>query len=150
MEGKLAGVVGDNAAGIDNESLHLGALPLLPPPGDVVANRVLLGDVRLTPTDGAPVPGERQIIGEPWPSATGSPTVTAARADWMKARRVFFMRVSRVLFKPTTADENRPAIVPLAKGNCEEIRKIWKARREGTPPPMIRKEFRASLEAMKH
>src|SRR5262245_50435449 len=30
---------------------------------------------------------------------------------------------------------------------CEKIRNLWETRREGTPPPMIRKELRALLEA---
>src|SRR5262245_43158931 len=35
---------------------------------------------------------------------------------------------------------------PLPWG-CEKIRNLWETRREGTPPPMIRKELRALLEA---
>ncbi len=54
----LAGVVGDNAAGIDDHGLNLCALPVLAPPGDVVAHRVLFGDVGLAPSIGAPIPGQ--------------------------------------------------------------------------------------------
>ena len=46
----------------------------------------------------------------------------------------------------TPEDENALDSLFL-KGSCEKIQNIWKARREGTPPPMIRKEFRAPLEA---
>src|SRR5262245_13401458 len=36
---------------------------------------------------------------------------------------------------------------PRGTGGCEKIRNLWETRREGTPPPMIRKELRALLEA---
>src|SRR4029450_1391525 len=57
MERKLAGVVGDDAAGVDDDRLHLRALTVTPPPVDVVADRILFGDVGLTPEIRAAVPG---------------------------------------------------------------------------------------------
>ena len=54
----LAGIVGDDAAGVDDDALHLGLLPVAAPPGDVVADRVALGDVGLSPAVAAAVPGE--------------------------------------------------------------------------------------------
>ena len=59
-----------------------------------------------------------------------------------------------MLFLIFTASSTLAAVknfeVPPAEGSCEKIRDIWKTRREGTPPPMIRTEFLAPLEAMKH
>src|SRR5262245_27782622 len=37
--------------------------------------------------------------------------------------------------------------VPRYPWGCEKIRNLWETRRVGTPPPMIRKELRALLEA---
>ena len=36
MQGKLAGVVGDDAACIDDDALYRGPFPVIAPPGDVV------------------------------------------------------------------------------------------------------------------
>src|ERR1039458_1604998 len=58
MQRKLAGIIGNNAAGIDDDALNLRALPVLPPPGDVVSLRVNLRDVRLPPAQGAAIPRE--------------------------------------------------------------------------------------------
>src|ERR1039458_1343181 len=58
MQRKLAGIIGNNAAGIDDDALNLRALPVLPPPGDVVSLRVNLCDVRLSPAQGAAIPRE--------------------------------------------------------------------------------------------
>ena len=59
VQRELARVVGDDAAGIDDDALDLRPLPVLPPPGDVVAGRVDLGDVRLRPAVRAPIPRDR-------------------------------------------------------------------------------------------
>jgi hypothetical protein len=50
------GVVGDDAAGVDDNALHACAPPMLAPPSRVVAGRVDLGEVGLRPTVRAPVP----------------------------------------------------------------------------------------------
>ena len=59
LQRELAGIVGDDAAGIDDDALHLRPFPVLPPPGDVVARRVDLGDVRLPPAVRPPIPRDR-------------------------------------------------------------------------------------------
>ena len=59
MQRKLAGIIGNNAAGIDDDALNLRAFPVLPPPGDVVSLRVNLRDVRLSPAQGAAIPREQ-------------------------------------------------------------------------------------------
>ena len=56
VQRELARVVGDDAAGVDDDALNFGALPVVAPPGDVVLVRILLGDVGLSPAVGAPVP----------------------------------------------------------------------------------------------
>ena len=55
----LARVVGDDAAGVDDNGLDLRALPLGAPPGDVIADRILFRDVGLAPQVGAAIPGRR-------------------------------------------------------------------------------------------
>ena len=57
LQGELAGVVGNDAARIDDDALDLGTLPEGAPPRDVVAGRVYFGDVGLAPARGAAVPG---------------------------------------------------------------------------------------------
>ena len=56
LQREPAWVVGDDAPGVDDQGLDLGALPVTAPPGDVVALGVLFGDVRLAPEIRAPVP----------------------------------------------------------------------------------------------
>ena len=51
-----ARIVRHDAAGVDDDALGVGSLPVLAPPGDVVARGVNLRDVRLAPAEGAPVP----------------------------------------------------------------------------------------------
>ena len=67
VQRELARVVGDDAAGVDDNGLDLRALPLRAPPGDVVADWILLRDVGLAPEVGAAIPGasapERALIG---------------------------------------------------------------------------------------
>ena len=58
--GILARVVGDDAAGVDDHGLDLRALPLRAPPGDVVADGILLRDVGLAPEVGAAIPRQRR------------------------------------------------------------------------------------------
>ena len=52
----LAGVVGDDAAGVDDDALNSGPLPIVAPERDVVPLRVALSDVSLPPTQGSPEP----------------------------------------------------------------------------------------------
>ena len=59
MQRKLAGIISDDAAGIDDDALGLRALPALPPPGEVVPLRVNFRDVRLSPAQRAAIPRER-------------------------------------------------------------------------------------------
>src|SRR5664280_2797265 len=59
VQWKFAGITGVNAARIDKHALDSRASPMLAPPGDVVALRIDLCDVRLSPTQGAFVPGQR-------------------------------------------------------------------------------------------
>src|SRR6185436_2605374 len=54
-----ARVVGDDAAGVDDDGLDLGPLPVGAPPADVVADGIFLGDVGLAPAVGTAVPGNR-------------------------------------------------------------------------------------------
>ncbi len=61
VEGEFGGVVGDDSAGVDDDALRAGALPVLPPPGDVVGGAVGFGDVGLSPAEGALMPGELGI-----------------------------------------------------------------------------------------
>jgi hypothetical protein len=62
VQRKPARIVGDDAAGVDDDRLHRRALPLPAPPRDVVADRIFLGDVRLSPAEGAAIPGERRCV----------------------------------------------------------------------------------------
>ena len=61
MERELARVVGDDAAGIDDDALDARALPIVAPPGDVVVVGIALGDVGLAPAADAAVPGEARL-----------------------------------------------------------------------------------------
>ena len=56
VQRELAGVVGHDPAGVDDHALDPRALPVLPPPGDVVSGRVALGDVGLSPAEHAAIP----------------------------------------------------------------------------------------------
>jgi hypothetical protein len=64
--------------------LHLRPLPVAAPPVDVVAHRILLGDVGLAPQIGAPVPRQRRagtLCGRGRPdTSAGVPATTAAPA----------------------------------------------------------------------
>ena len=59
VERELGGIVSEYSAGVDDDGLNLGALPVLPPPGDVVVGAVGFGDVGLPEAIGALVPGNR-------------------------------------------------------------------------------------------
>ena len=59
MQGEFAGVIGDDPACIDDDALHRGPFPVIPPPRNVVLDRILFGNVSLPPTKGAQVPGGR-------------------------------------------------------------------------------------------
>lgn len=59
MQRKLAGIISDDAAGIDDDALGLRALPALPPPGEVISLRVNFRDVRLSPAQRAAIPRKR-------------------------------------------------------------------------------------------
>lgn len=56
VQRELAWVVRHDSAGIDDDRLHLRPFPIPAPPLNVVANRILFGDVRLTPQVGASIP----------------------------------------------------------------------------------------------
>ena len=56
LQRELAGIVGHDAAGVDDDAFHRGALPIVAPPGDVVLHGVDLGDVGLSPAIRAQVP----------------------------------------------------------------------------------------------
>src|ERR1019366_8621203 len=58
MQRELARIIRNDAAGIEDDALNLRALPVLPPPGDVILLRVNLRDVRLSPAQGAAIPRE--------------------------------------------------------------------------------------------
>jgi len=62
VQRELARVVGDDAAGVDDDGLDLGPLPVGAPPADVVADGIFLGDVGLAPAVGAAVPGNRRHL----------------------------------------------------------------------------------------
>ena len=64
MERHFGRVVGDDAAGVDDDPLRVGALPLLAPPADVVARGVELGDVGLHPPQRAAIPGLRGVAAD--------------------------------------------------------------------------------------
>ncbi len=59
VQWKLAGVVGDNTARIENDPLHPRFSPVAPPPRDVVARGIDLGDVGLPPAQSSTIPGDR-------------------------------------------------------------------------------------------
>ncbi len=63
VERVLAGVIGDDSAGVENHSLHAGAFPVPAPPVNVVSGRVDLGDVGLAPAERATVPGLGIVAG---------------------------------------------------------------------------------------
>src|SRR5262249_49273728 len=56
MKWNLAWVIGDNAASVYNYALYRCAFPELPPPRNVVADRIALGDIGLSPPDCAAIP----------------------------------------------------------------------------------------------
>ena len=62
MKRHLAGVIGDNTTRVDNYSLGLRPAPVLPPPADVVLNRIDLGDVGLPPPSHTPIPGRFAVF----------------------------------------------------------------------------------------
>src|SRR2546423_8139894 len=59
VQRKLARIVGDDAAGIDDDAVEGRALPIFTPPGDVVTGGIAFGDVGLSPSCSAAVPGDR-------------------------------------------------------------------------------------------
>src|SRR5258708_24775143 len=58
---EFARVVGNDAAGVEDDALDQGALPELAPPGDVIADGIVLGDVGLAPAGDAAVPRSIRI-----------------------------------------------------------------------------------------
>ena len=90
MQRELAGIVGEDAAGVDDDALGLGPFPMLPPPGDVVASRVDLGDVGLAPAIRAAIPGTvataLSFFSSLW-AAGMLPIVAAAATALMNSRR---------------------------------------------------------------
>src|SRR5215472_11945817 len=56
LERIFARIIGDDSTSIDDDALHLGALPEFAPPGNVVSIRVFLRDIGLTPAIRPPVP----------------------------------------------------------------------------------------------
>src|SRR5581483_2907026 len=73
MELERAGVIGDDAAGVDDHALHARALPVVDPPPHVVVlgQGVDLADVRLSPAHHAPVPGLLACCFGHWRSPRG-------------------------------------------------------------------------------
>jgi len=57
VQGVLARIVGDDNARVDDHALNAGPPPVLPPPAGVVADRVDLSEIGLTPAVNLPVPG---------------------------------------------------------------------------------------------
>ena len=62
LERELGGVVGDDAAGVDDDALHARAAPVIEPEGEVVSGRVDLGDVGLAPAEGAAIPRLSHVL----------------------------------------------------------------------------------------
>ena len=63
LQRKFTRIVRHDAAGVDDHALHLGALPIVAPPRDVVLHRIQLREVGLPPTVGAQVP--RLLVAAP-------------------------------------------------------------------------------------
>ena len=57
LQRELTRIVRNNSAGIDDDALNFGTLPVFAPPADVIARRVGFGDVGLPPPEHAAVPG---------------------------------------------------------------------------------------------
>src|SRR5262245_41813085 len=57
MKRILAGVISNDPAGVDDDRLYFGPCPEAAPPSDVITNRVLFGDVRLSPAVRPAIPG---------------------------------------------------------------------------------------------
>ena len=96
VERELAGVVGHDPARIENHPLDPRVPPVTPPPCDVVARRVDLGDIGLTPAQGSAIPGGGSgalACSSGCPEAGAAPPVAASaavtQATWSrKARRL--------------------------------------------------------------
>ena len=56
MQRELGRIIGDDAAGIDDDALHARPAPMLAPPGVIVARGIDLDEVRLAPAQGRAVP----------------------------------------------------------------------------------------------
>ena len=84
MKRHLGRVVGDDAAGIDDDALRVGALPVLAPPRDVVARDVELGDVGLHPSDVRRYHGCESLAVETQPRI--GPSVTERRQHAGRSR----------------------------------------------------------------
>src|SRR5689334_10267157 len=53
----LAGIICHDPAGIDDDSLYLGALPEIAPPGDVISHGIFFRDIGLAPAARPAIPG---------------------------------------------------------------------------------------------
>src|SRR6476469_7691804 len=57
LQRELTWIVRNNSAGVDDDALNFGTLPVLAPPGDVIPRRVGFGDVGLSPPEHTLIPG---------------------------------------------------------------------------------------------
>jgi hypothetical protein len=63
VEGKLAGVIRNDSASVDDYSLHERPFPVLAPPRNVVTDWITLRDIRLPPPNRSPIP-RRGVFGD--------------------------------------------------------------------------------------
>ena len=56
MQREFAGIVSYDAAGVNDDALYFGALPVLPPPRDIILIRILFRDVGLSPAISPQIP----------------------------------------------------------------------------------------------
>src|SRR5262249_11169786 len=62
MKRNLAGIVGDDSSGVNDDALGLRFLPIIAPPANVVTNRIYLRDVSLSPAGDPSIP--RHVQGQ--------------------------------------------------------------------------------------
>ena len=132
MQRKLARIIGDDPAGVDDHALHRGALPVLAPPGNVVARRIDLGDVGLPPAIGATIPRNRLAFRRILPLASDAAipaTSVVAATCFMKSRREVIRSyvaqppsaVITVFFFRITAEGGCATSPALAAGRCTAV-----------------------------